>query len=135
MADLFEDVEALEGLAMLAGIGILAYLGWKVYEYFQTDPAAKSAASDPVGAVKTILGFGQGTTSVSKGQIVAGTREADSSGQQYRCNGTDCYPINVDTNGNETVSGPPVSQGSLTNVPALVGSMSAGDCPWWDVLC
>jgi hypothetical protein len=105
-----DPVESAIDLAWLAALGIIAYLGWKLYDYFQTDTAANQALTNPGQSIGTILGFGQGTTRTTTGQMVAGTLMKDSGNNVYRCSGGKCYPIDVDSNGNETVSGVPETQ-------------------------
>jgi len=76
--------------------------------------AANQVATNPLGSLGSILGLGQGTTAPTTGQTVAGTL-VTSGGQNYRCNGTNCFPISTDASGNELVSGPSVPQSQLNS--------------------
>jgi len=72
-----------------------------------TDAAAQ-VLKNPIGSIGSIAGVGSAYPSSSSGGVVSGEARIGASGQHYRCSATLCYPVSVDANGNELVSGVPV---------------------------
>jgi hypothetical protein len=70
--------------------------------------AATQTLQHPIGTIGSIAGVGAAYPSSTSGGVVTGTAKIGASGQHYRCNDTQCFPISIDANGNELVSGVPV---------------------------
>jgi hypothetical protein len=118
-------IEKGETLLILAAIGVGAYLlyqfGSNITDFINklfgveqgagsyTDAAA-TVVQSPVSSLGSILGIGSAYPSSPDGSTISGYAKIGASGQHYRCNTSGmCYPISIDPNGNELVSGVPVS--------------------------
>lgn len=124
MADYVDDTV---NLLWLAAIGAAAWLLYELYVngtdfingLFGVKEGAGSYSNalsqtvqNPGTTAANILGVGAGYGS-SSGGTVSGTLITDISGKNYRCNGSQCYPVTVNADGNEVVTGVPVAQGSI----------------------
>lgn len=120
--DAIGAVNKAETVVILVAIGAGIYLLYTFYQNIQDfinglfgveqgagsyTNAATQTLQHPVSTIENILGVGAGYGTQSGG-TVAGTPKIGASGQHYRCNSTQCYPITIDANGNELVAGVPV---------------------------
>lgn len=138
MADLLETVDKTETLLILVGVAIGGYILYQSVQSFQDwinstfgiDPstgntyanAASQVATNPLGSIGSILGFGQGTTGGPapnpSGALQplstlssVGYTKIGASGQHWSCSGPNgasndvCVPVTVDANGNMTTTG------------------------------
>lgn len=132
MADVIETVDKAETIVILVLIGVGVYVLYQASQDFSDwinnlfglqgaadtgntyANAAQQSVAHPINTAGTIVGgwwndlFGSGGSS-----SVAGYSKIGASGQHYKCQGsgadTDkCYPVTIDANGNELVSGVPV---------------------------